>query len=183
MFRFVLGMALGVAAMLLVGSAQSGRIDRPVALDAEKETQKYAFPITRDYVITIDRAGEFLPDYIDQKLLEIKAELSQWQKLYGIEIVGHTDAEGTELENLLLSLRRAGAVGERLAEMGFEDGLISFDGFGEIMPVADNSTEAGRSQNRRLEIRAYGLVDQRQLDVSAAALNGNSGREADHAWF
>lgn len=112
--------------------------------------------IHREFVIQIPESGQFLPSDIDQQLVMVATAAKEMSELYGIEVVGHTDNFGGELENLLLSLRRAGAVGERLAELGIEDGLISFDGFGELMPVADNSTESGRNSNRRIVVRVAG---------------------------
>jgi outer membrane protein OmpA-like peptidoglycan-associated protein len=69
-----------------------------------------------------------------------------------ITIVGHTSSEGAEDYNLDLSERRAASVVAALIERGLEPVRLSALGEGESRPIADNSTEAGRSLNRRVEI-------------------------------
>lgn len=69
-----------------------------------------------------------------------------------ISIVGHTSSEGSNAYNLELSQRRAQSVVAALAERGIEAPRLSAVGAGEGQPIADNTTEAGRSLNRRVEI-------------------------------
>lgn len=69
-----------------------------------------------------------------------------------VEIGGHTDSEGTEEHNLLLSDRRANSVKEFLIRKGVKPERIFTHGYGESSPVADNETPAGRKLNRRTEI-------------------------------
>jgi outer membrane protein OmpA-like peptidoglycan-associated protein len=70
-----------------------------------------------------------------------------------IEIRGHTDDVGDEKANLVLSEARAKAVYDYLTGRGIEAGRLSFVGYGETQPVADNQTAEGRKQNRRTEFR------------------------------
>jgi len=64
---------------------------------------------------------------------------------------GHTDAIGTDAYNDDLSLRRVEAVKAKLTEVyGIPGNRISTVGYGESRPVADNSTDEGRAQNRRV---------------------------------
>jgi len=64
---------------------------------------------------------------------------------------GHTDAIGTDAYNQDLSLRRVQAVKAKLVEVyGIPSGRVSTVGYGESRPIADNSTDAGRAQNRRV---------------------------------
>ncbi len=70
-----------------------------------------------------------------------------------IEIRGHTDNEGDEKSNQELSEERAKSVYEYLTGRGIDAGRLSFVGFGESQPVADNSTKEGRKQNRRTEFK------------------------------
>ena len=70
-----------------------------------------------------------------------------------IEIVGHSSSEGAADYNRDLSERRAASVVTRLVSMGFDAGALSFSGRGEDEPIASNDDEAGRSLNRRVEIR------------------------------
>ena len=71
-----------------------------------------------------------------------------------VRIEGHTDASGEDNYNRELSERRAQAVVEHLAEAGISRDRLESVGMGESEPVADNSSEAGRQQNRRVVIRA-----------------------------
>jgi OOP family OmpA-OmpF porin len=68
-----------------------------------------------------------------------------------IEVHGHTSSEGTDKHNLKLSKRRSQSVVKYLQQKGVSNRLIA-KGFGESHPVADNSTEMGREQNRRVEL-------------------------------
>jgi len=68
-----------------------------------------------------------------------------------IEVQGHTDSKGSESYNQNLSQSRAGAVSVYLYNKGIANDRIRTKGFGENMPKYDNNTDAGRSQNRRVE--------------------------------
>jgi outer membrane protein OmpA-like peptidoglycan-associated protein len=69
-----------------------------------------------------------------------------------IEIHGHTDNVGKAEANLALSTDRAFTVRDILLEKGIDEKrLLNFKGFGSSMPIADNTTETGRSKNRRTE--------------------------------
>lgn len=69
-----------------------------------------------------------------------------------VRIVGHTDATGSDAVNNPLSLDRAQSVRDYLVGRGVAVGRIETAGHGEREPVASNDTEAGRAQNRRVEI-------------------------------
>jgi outer membrane protein OmpA-like peptidoglycan-associated protein len=73
-----------------------------------------------------------------------------------IMIEGHTDSVGTAASNLALSERRAGSVQSYLLQQGVGSQRITFSGMGESQPIADNDTDTGRQQNRRVEI----IIDQ-----------------------
>jgi outer membrane protein OmpA-like peptidoglycan-associated protein/predicted negative regulator of RcsB-dependent stress response len=70
-----------------------------------------------------------------------------------IEIGGHTDSNGSETANKMLSENRAKSVYNFLVENGVKADRLSFKGYGETMPIADNQTEKGRQQNRRTEFK------------------------------
>ncbi len=71
-------------------------------------------------------------------------------------VVGHTDATGAKAYNRDLSLARAKSVRDYLGlQPELADVTITAEGLGEAEPVADNSTEAGRRQNRRVEIIGF----------------------------
>ena len=69
-----------------------------------------------------------------------------------IEVAGHTDSTGTDAYNQGLSERRAGSVASYLRSQSINPERMITIGLGESMPVADNGTEAGRAQNRRVEL-------------------------------
>jgi outer membrane protein OmpA-like peptidoglycan-associated protein len=69
-----------------------------------------------------------------------------------IEVAGHTDSTGTEQYNLQLSQRRAQSVASYLIGQGIESKRLLTVGAGEAYPIASNDTEAGRAQNRRVEL-------------------------------
>src|SRR5689334_6767802 len=70
-----------------------------------------------------------------------------------IVIEGHTDNVGSDESNQSLSERRAASVGQYLMGKGVNGQRVLTAGFGESRPVASNDTDAGRSQNRRVEVR------------------------------
>lgn len=69
-----------------------------------------------------------------------------------ILIVGHTDSSGNDAINNPLSVERAQSVRDYLVARGVSVGRVETAGRGKNEPVADNATEAGRAQNRRVEI-------------------------------
>jgi OOP family OmpA-OmpF porin len=69
-----------------------------------------------------------------------------------VVIEGHTDSRGSESYNLDLSERRARSVEAFLSRSGIDPGRITARGYGEAYPVAPNDTQAGRLQNRRVEV-------------------------------
>ena len=69
-----------------------------------------------------------------------------------VQVEGFTDSTGSEEHNLALSERRAQAVANHLVARGVAGDRISSLGMGEGYPVAENDTEFGREQNRRVEI-------------------------------
>jgi len=75
-----------------------------------------------------------------------------------LAIEGHTDTTGTADFNMKLSQQRADTVREFLISQGMSPDTISARGMGQDNPVADNSTAAGRKQNRRVEIIVSGEV-------------------------
>ncbi|TDN66954.1 OmpA family protein [Paraburkholderia sp. BL10I2N1] len=67
-------------------------------------------------------------------------------------VVGHTDSTGSDAYNQTLSVNRAQSVVDYLGTHGVAPQRLSAEGLGASQPVADNNTEAGRAQNRRVEI-------------------------------
>jgi OmpA-OmpF porin, OOP family len=71
---------------------------------------------------------------------------------FQISLVGYTDSIGSDAYNQRLSERRADAVKEYLVKHGVDGARIQTSGRGKADPVADNATEKGRFQNRRVEV-------------------------------
>ncbi len=69
-----------------------------------------------------------------------------------VSLVGYTDSVGSDAYNLKLSEKRAEAVKDYLVKHGANAARIQTEGRGEADPVADNNTEKGRAENRRVEI-------------------------------
>jgi len=69
-----------------------------------------------------------------------------------ITIAGHTDSQGSASYNMGLSRDRAYSVANYLTARGVASNRINVVAYGESRPVADNSTEYGRGQNRRVEL-------------------------------
>jgi outer membrane protein OmpA-like peptidoglycan-associated protein len=69
-----------------------------------------------------------------------------------VRVVGHTDSVGSPAANQQLSERRAAAVQNHMQGQGLERARVAIEGRGPNEPVASNGDEAGRQQNRRVEI-------------------------------
>jgi outer membrane protein OmpA-like peptidoglycan-associated protein len=70
-----------------------------------------------------------------------------------IDVYGHTDPSGGDQINIPLSRNRAESVANYLTQRGVNRARIATQGFGSSQPIADNGTESGRQQNRRVELR------------------------------
>ena len=69
-----------------------------------------------------------------------------------VAVVGHTDSVGNEADNVVLSRARANTVAAKLRANGVQPQRVHAEGFGSQRPIADNATEAGRAENRRVEL-------------------------------
>lgn len=72
-------------------------------------------------------------------------------------IEGHTDSDGNDANNQTLSENRAQSVMNMLTKMGISANRLSFKGFGESKPIADNSSAEGKANNRRVEFSRGGM--------------------------
>lgn len=86
-------------------------------------------------------------------VLDAVADVLKEYNKTSLTISGHTDNVGRDDANNKLSQDRANSVSQYLISRGVAGGRINAVGYGKSQPVADNSTENGRSQNRRVEIR------------------------------
>src|SRR5580765_4517505 len=113
---------------------------------------------------TIERYGhvpvfsiQFLPgrpeltaasDAILEEVVTLLNDHPAWR----LRVEGHTDNTGSKMGNMTLSFRRASAVVAWLTNKGIKRTRLDPQGIGDARPVADNSTEAGRNKNRRIEL-------------------------------
>lgn len=75
-----------------------------------------------------------------------------------VDVYGHTDSTGSDRHNFDLSQRRALSVANYLNGQGVDSRRFAVTGFGPTRPIASNATEAGRAQNRRVEIQLSPLT-------------------------
>ena len=124
-------------------------IDLLKSLEEQFISTKIGRPIIlNDIYFEYDKAvlkDESIPTL--QKLLKL---LEKYPKT-DIEIHGHTSSEGTDAYNQRLSEARAWSVVKWLIQHGIKPDRMLYEGYGEKMPVATNTTEAGKSLNRRVE--------------------------------
>lgn len=81
----------------------------------------------------------------------VALELSRFPDV-NIRVEGHTDSQGGDDSNLTLSQARAESVVTYLTDAGINTDRLSPVGFGETQPIADNNSDEGRAQNRRVEL-------------------------------
>ncbi|MEQ8938770.1 MAG: OmpA family protein [Gammaproteobacteria bacterium] len=91
-------------------------------------------------------------------LNEISATLANYESTI-VYIAGHTDSTGTDEYNQQLSMSRANSVSYYMVRNGVIHERIVTTGYGESLPVADNSTASGRQANRRVEITLQPLTE------------------------
>lgn len=84
-------------------------------------------------------------------LMQVAEAMDQHQEILSLSVEGHTSSEGTSLYNLDLSQRRAAEVKSFLEAYGISPYRLRSMGFGEVVPIASNETQAGRESNRRVE--------------------------------
>jgi outer membrane protein OmpA-like peptidoglycan-associated protein len=87
-----------------------------------------------------------------------------------LEIEGHTDSVGSDDFNQKLSEQRAESARIYLQDAGIGTDNLVARGFGESKPVASNDSDAGRSQNRRVEMIVTGDIIGAGIEVSANEL-------------
>jgi OOP family OmpA-OmpF porin len=87
-----------------------------------------------------------------KKILDFVAQSLNANAEVTFEVQGHASSEGSDSYNMNLSQRRAESVRAYLISKGVAANRMTAKGYGETMPIADNATEDGRKQNRRVEL-------------------------------
>jgi outer membrane protein OmpA-like peptidoglycan-associated protein len=108
--------------------------------------------------ITFDFNSSAVKGEFRSTLDQVSQTLGSYQSTY-VDVTGHTDSVGTESINQRLSDERARAVADYLSARGVNRARIATRGFGKSQPIASNADEAGRAQNRRVEIHISPIVD------------------------
>jgi outer membrane protein OmpA-like peptidoglycan-associated protein len=114
--------------------------------------------------ITFDTNQAVLRPDMRPALDQVAQTLASYQSTF-IDVTGHTDSTGSNAINQPLSERRANAVADYLQYQGVQRARMAVRGYGAQFPVASNDTDAGRAQNRRVEIRLSPVTQQ---DVQGA---------------
>lgn len=130
--------------------------NHPELLEGKAIETKYASEITeavssRSYHIEFE-TGSAVIRPASYKMLDEIFESAVVAEGLKIGVFGHTDNNGSDEVNMPLSEKRAAAVRDYLIRRGLKGDRIETKGFGSTKPVGDNTTEAGRSRNRRVEI-------------------------------
>jgi outer membrane protein OmpA-like peptidoglycan-associated protein len=100
-----------------------------------------------NFDVDSDRIRADAKPAIDQLIAALKANAG-----WNVVVEGHTDSTGNAAHNMELSQLRAKAVKAALVAGGIADARLTTEGFGQTKPIASNDTDAGRAQNRRVEI-------------------------------
>jgi len=127
--------------------------------DALHQMEGQFASIRRDARGTIVSLADILFDFdkatlrreVEFNLVKIATILNQFPEMK-IHIEGHTDDVGSDEYNLGLSQKRAQAVFDFMASQDVDENRMTSEGYGETRPVADNESEQGRQQNRRVDL-------------------------------
>jgi OOP family OmpA-OmpF porin len=160
----------------------AGQMDELYAVAAEARAEVKAvndrvsalddYDVQETVAVTFRTNSAVLSPEAKQQLDALAAKTSS-AKAFMIEVAGHTDSTGSEAKNFRLSRNRADAVVQYLAVTHHIPlrRFVTPMGYGKTEAVADNTTAAGRSQNRRVEVKMIinrGLNQQTPTSSSSA---------------
>ncbi|MDZ7588525.1 MAG: OmpA family protein [Parasphingorhabdus sp.] len=131
-------------------------------IDVTRDGDQLVLNMPSNVTFAVDSAA--IEPRFQSTLGQVADTLSRYDKSY-IDVYGHTDSTGSDSYNQSLSERRAESVANALSNSGVNRARIATRGYGESQPIATNTTEEGRSANRRVEIK---IVPVTEADVSAA---------------
>lgn len=159
----ILGAVIGGAAGALIGNRMDKKaeeLDQELA-NAEVERVGEGIKVTFDSGLLFGFDSSELSGDARQNLSEFASSMQEFPETQ-ILIVGHTDAKGADSYNQDLSENRAESAAGYLIQQGIRASRITTMGKGEAEPVASNDTEAGRQQNRRVEVAIFASEDYRE---------------------
>lgn len=102
--------------------------------------------------ITFDTNSAAIKPEFRETLDKVAATLTEYEKTM-VDVYGHTDSTGGDAINIPLSNNRAQSVAAYLTGKGVNSARLGTKGLGSSVPVADNTTTAGKAANRRVEIK------------------------------
>jgi outer membrane protein OmpA-like peptidoglycan-associated protein len=152
----ILGAAAGGTAGALIGrkmDKQAAELQRNMA-GAKVERVGEGIKITFDSGILFDTNSAALRAASTTDISKLSTTLKEYPDT-NILVEGHTDNTGSDAINQPLSENRAQSVANALTADGVAGTRITTKGYGSSQPVGDNSTEAGKQANRRVEIAIF----------------------------
>ncbi|RZK40845.1 MAG: OmpA family protein [Pedobacter sp.] len=162
----IIGAAVGGTAGGFIGKRmdkQASEIQNAIP-NAEVIREGEGIIVKFDSGILFDFDKFALKDAAKQNIQSLASSLNQYPGT-DIKVIGHTDSRGTEEYNMGLSERRAAAVKAYAVSQGVPSSRLLTIGKGFAEPIGDNATDAGRAENRRVEIV---IVANDQLKKEAA---------------
>lgn len=165
----IIGAAVGGAAGAIIGhqmDQQAEEMDDIAGADVQRVGE--GIVVTFDSGILFAFDSDALQPNARANLTELAQSL-QRHPATNVLIVGHTDATGADDYNMNLSYRRANSAAQYLQAQGVSSARVETAGRGETEPIASNETEAGRQENRRVEIAIFASEDMQDQARAAAA--------------
>ncbi|HEU4747527.1 MAG TPA: OmpA family protein [Gemmatimonadaceae bacterium] len=159
----ILGAIVGGAAGAVIGhqmDQQAKEIDASVE-GATVERVGEGIQVTFASGLLFPHDSDVLQPAARANLTELANSLKKYPESQ-LLIVGHTDDTGSDSYNMALSQRRSDAAAAFLQSQGIARSRIQTSGKGESEPVATNESDAGRQQNRRVEVAIYASEAYRQ---------------------
>lgn len=152
----ILGAVIGGTAGAVIGRQMDKQAEE---LEDELENAKVervgeGIQVTFDSGILFDFDSSNLRAEARTNLEELAESLLSYEGTR-VLVVGHTDSRGTDSYNQALSERRSAAAKTYLMQLGITEDRIDAVGRGESEPVATNETDAGRQENRRVEVAIF----------------------------
>ncbi|MBU3915662.1 OmpA family protein, partial [bacterium] len=128
---------------------RSASLDVSLNLKPQMKTVKSKIELSDK--IQFEKGGSIIKPESFTLLNEIIKTINENKQIRQVSIEGHTDSDGPEKRNKELSENRANAVRKYLIEHGVPGHILQTKGFGESIPISENTSQAGKAKNRRVE--------------------------------
>jgi outer membrane protein OmpA-like peptidoglycan-associated protein len=159
----IIGAAVGGVAGAVIGSQMDKQREELASELEGARVERYGegVLVTFDSGLLFDFDSSVVKGAARSNLTELANSLRNYPDTE-VLIVGHTDAQGSDSYNQGLSERRAAAAKNFLVSQGIPTDRVRTEGLGESEPVASNDTDAGRAQNRRVEVAIFASEEYRE---------------------